>query len=98
VFVAHVKMIRTIHKVFFVSVHLVTRVIDAINVSHTNLFFISKHAFLFLVLNCLDSGEECMNGGQCVQRPLGDYVCSCPYPYCGLRCQSQRPSCGGIFC
>ncbi|CAF4564324.1 unnamed protein product [Rotaria magnacalcarata] len=47
-------------------------------------------------LNCLDAGEECMNGGTCMQRPLGDYVCSCPYPYCGLRCQSQRPSCGII--
>ncbi len=49
------------------------------------------------VLSCLDSGEECINGGECIQRPLGDYVCSCPYPYCGLRCQNQRPSCDGIL-
>lgn len=46
-----------------------------------------------LVLSCLDVGQECMNGGQCVQRPLGDYICSCPYPYCGMRCENQRPSC-----
>ena len=50
----------------------------------------------FLVLSCLDSGEECINGGECIQRPIGDYVCSCPYPYCGPRCQNQRPSCDGI--
>ncbi|CAF4414750.1 unnamed protein product, partial [Adineta steineri] len=46
-------------------------------------------------LSCLDSGEECINGGECIQRPLGDHVCSCPYPYCGLRCQYQRPACDG---
>ena len=51
----------------------------------------------FSVLDCLQSGEECVNGGRCIQRPLGDYVCSCPYPYCGTRCQSQRPSCGSIL-
>ena len=50
---------------------------------------------MILVINCLDRGEECLNGGQCIQRPLGDYVCSCPYPYCGLRCEFQRPSCTG---
>lgn len=47
------------------------------------------------LLSCLDSGEECLNGGECMQRPIGDYVCSCPYPYCGTRCQHQRPSCDG---
>lgn len=52
--------------------------------------------FCFIVLNCLDSGEECINGGECLQRPLGDYICSCPYPYCGLRCQNQRPACDGM--
>lgn len=41
----------------------------------------------------MDNGEECTNGGQCIQRALGDYVCSCPYPYCGPRCESQRPNC-----
>jgi hypothetical protein len=45
----------------------------------------------------LDSGEDCINGGRCIQRPIGDYVCSCTYPYCGLRCELQRPSCGGIL-
>ncbi|CAF1250584.1 unnamed protein product [Adineta ricciae] len=48
------------------------------------------------LLNCLDGGEECTNGGRCIQRPLGDYICSCPYPYCGLRCEFQRPSCQGV--
>jgi hypothetical protein len=47
------------------------------------------------VLSCLDSGEECMNSGECIRRPLGDFVCSCPFPYCGPRCQFQRPSCSG---
>ncbi len=48
------------------------------------------------MLSCVDSGEECINGGECIKRPLGDFVCSCPYPYCGSRCQNQRPSCDGI--
>ncbi|CAF1538304.1 unnamed protein product, partial [Didymodactylos carnosus] len=45
------------------------------------------------LLNCLDQGQECINGGECIQRPLGDYICSCSHPYCGLRCESQRPTC-----
>jgi hypothetical protein len=49
-----------------------------------------------LVTSCMDSGEDCLNGGECMQRPIGDYICSCPYPYCGSRCQYQRPSCNGM--
>ncbi|CAF1209171.1 unnamed protein product [Rotaria sp. Silwood1] len=45
--------------------------------------------------SCIDSGEECINGGECIQRPIGDYICSCPFPYCGSRCQNQRPFCDG---
>ena len=44
-------------------------------------------------LNCLDLGFECKNGGQCVPRVLGDYVCSCPQPYCGVTCTNIVPQC-----
>lgn len=44
-------------------------------------------------LNCLDESYECKNGGQCVPRVLGDYVCSCPQPYCGLTCTNIVPQC-----
>lgn len=33
------------------------------------------------------------NGGQCIPRVLGDYVCSCPQPYCGLTCTNIVPTC-----
>lgn len=36
----------------------------------------------------MDPNFECKNGGQCVPRVLGDYVCSCPQPYCGLTCSN----------
>ncbi len=48
-------------------------------------------------LNCLDAGYECKNGGQCVPRVLGDYVCSCPQPYCGYSCTNTVPYCTSSF-
>ena len=48
---------------------------------------------IFLALNCLDTGYSCQNGGQCIPRVLGDYVCSCPQPYCGLTCTNVVPKC-----
>jgi hypothetical protein len=44
-------------------------------------------------LNCLDPGMECRNGGQCTPRILGDYVCSCPQPWCGATCTNNMPAC-----
>jgi len=45
------------------------------------------------LLNCLDPGFECRNGGHCIPRVLGDYVCSCPQPWCGATCTNKSPSC-----
>ena len=45
------------------------------------------------LLNCLDPGMECRNGGYCIPRVLGDYVCSCPQPWCGSTCTNTMPSC-----
>ncbi len=45
------------------------------------------------LLNCLDPGMECRNGGQCTPRILGDYVCSCPQPWCGATCTNNMPAC-----
>lgn len=48
-------------------------------------------------MNCLDHGYECRNGGNCVPRVLGDYVCSCPQPYCGATCTNTIPHCTNPF-
>ena len=40
---------------------------------------------------------ECRNGGKCVARVLGDYVCSCPKPYCGVTCSNISPDCNILF-
>ncbi len=50
-----------------------------------------------LALNCLDTGYACQNGGQCIPRVLGDYVCSCPQPYCGLTCTNVVPKCTSYY-
>lgn len=90
-------MIHTVRKDFVASVQLVILVVDVKHVRVRSIFIVDKFVHTFLVLNCLDAGEECLNGGTCMQRPIGDYVCSCPYPYCGLRCQSQKPNCGTLI-
>ena len=91
----HAKTMHLVHKVSAASVHQDIRAIDVKNVMFSDRLTHDLKRWSVLVLSCLDSGEECINGGECIQRPLGDHVCSCPYPYCGLRCQYQRPFCDG---
>ena len=93
-------MIQIALKVFVVSVRLAipeTDVKIVIDKNYVGFYFFESNPFVSLVLSCLDSGQECINGGECIQRPLGDYICSCPYPYCGLRCEYERPFCSGTL-
>jgi hypothetical protein len=48
---------------------------------------------MIIALNCLDEGYACKNGGECIPRVLGDYICSCPQPFCGLTCSNVLPDC-----
>ncbi len=50
-------------------------------------------ALFFKEYNCLDPGYACTNGGTCGLRPLGDYICYCNPPYCGVTCSNVAPNC-----
>ena len=68
-----------------------------IDLTCVGLFF-TCFVVLIVALNCLDYGYSCQNGGKCVPRVLGDYVCSCPQPHCGFTCTNLAPQCKQSKC
>lgn len=57
---------------------------------------VSNNRIVCLHYNCLDAGHECENGGICITRSNGDYVCSCRHPFCGPRCNKIAPNCQSL--